>query len=65
MPLSAPRVVLAVIVAAIGIYFSVRLGMYAEADDAPGGVVIALVLLFGSVALGLWIALRPARNSSQ
>ena len=42
-------------------YLAVRLGIYAEADDAPGGVVIAMVIALGSLALGAWIALR-ARN---
>jgi hypothetical protein len=58
---TATRLVTAVAVAATGIYLGVRLGIYAEADDAPGGVVIAMVFVLGSLALGVWIALR-ARN---
>ena len=58
---TATRLVTAVAVTATGIYLAVRLGIYAEADDAPGGVVIAMVIGLGSLALGAWIALR-ARN---
>jgi hypothetical protein len=38
---------LVIIVAAIA------LGRYSEADDAPGGVVIASVMIIGAVALGV------------
>jgi hypothetical protein len=31
----------------------IALGRYAEADDAPGGVVIAGVMILGAVALGV------------
>jgi hypothetical protein len=59
---SAPRIIAAMVVAGIGLYGSVRLGTYAEADDAPGGVVIAGLLMLASVALGIWIASRGARK---
>ena len=32
---------------------AVALGRYSEADDAPGGVVIAGVMIIGAVALGV------------
>ncbi len=64
MPSPTPRLITGIIVAATGIYFGVRLARYAEADDAPGGVVIAMALIAGSVALGIWIARRRARNPS-
>ena len=60
MPTSAPRLIAAILIAATGIYLGVRLAIYAEADDAPGGVVIAMLLMLGSLALGLRIALRKA-----
>lgn len=59
---SAARLVTAIVVAATGIYLGVKLAVYAEADDAPGGVVIGMILMLGSLALGIWIALRRARN---
>ena len=31
----------------------IALGRYAEADDAPGGVVIAAVMILGAGALGV------------
>jgi membrane protein DedA with SNARE-associated domain len=65
MNTSAARLITAIIVAATGIYLGVKLGVYAEADDAPGGVVIAGLLILGSLALGIWIVLRrgkPAPN---
>jgi hypothetical protein len=39
----------AVVILATG----VALARYSEADDAPGGVVIAFVLMAGAVALGV------------
>jgi hypothetical protein len=32
---------------------AIALGRYSEADDAPGGVVIAGVMIIGAVALGV------------
>ena len=57
---SAGRLVTGILVAAGGVYSGIRLGVYAERDDAPGGVVIATILMFGALALGMWIALRRA-----
>jgi membrane protein DedA with SNARE-associated domain len=62
---SAASVITAVLVAATGIYSGLSLAIYAERDDAPGGVVIGTILMFGSLALGLWIALRQARKPSR
>ena len=59
---SAARLITAIVVAATGIYLGVSLAVYAEADDAPGGVVLGMILMFGSLALGIWIALRRARK---
>jgi hypothetical protein len=59
---TAARLV-AVVVAAIGIYFSLRLAVYADKDDAPGGVVIGVAMMFGFLALGLWLALRERKPS--
>ena len=64
MPKSPGRLIIAIVVAATGIYLGVRLAIYAEADDAPGGVVIAMLLMLGSLALGAWIALRPSHFSN-
>ena len=61
---SAARIVTAIIVAATGIYGGLLLAMYAEADDAPGGVLIGAILMVGSLALGIWIALRQPRKPS-
>ncbi len=55
---SAARLVTAIVVAAVGIYAGALLAAYAEADDAPGGVVLGTILIFGSLALGIWIAFR-------
>ena len=61
---SAARLIIAIVVAAAGIYSGVSLAIYAEKDDAPGGVVIGGILALGSLALGTWIALRGARKPS-
>jgi hypothetical protein len=47
-------VLIALVIAASG----VALARYAEADDAPGGVVIGWVLVMGAVALGARAFLR-------
>ena len=62
MPRSPLRLLAGLLVAATGIYLGVSLAVYAEADDAPGGVLLAMILMAGSLALGLWIALRRARK---
>jgi membrane protein DedA with SNARE-associated domain len=64
MPRSAARLIAAVVVAATGIYLGVSLAVFAEADDAPGGVLLGMILVLGSLALGLWIALRRGRKPS-
>jgi hypothetical protein len=64
MQRAAVRLVTAIVVAAAGIFLGAKLAIYAEADDAPGGVLIGMVLIFGSLALGVWIALRQARKPS-
>ena len=61
---SVPRLIMAVLVAATGIYASYRLVVYADRDDAPGGMVIGTALMFGFLALGIWIARRRAGKSS-
>ena len=61
---SPGRLFAAVVVAAVGIYLGLRLAIYAEADDAPGGVVIGALLMFGSLSLGLWIALRNSNDKT-
>ena len=52
------RFVLAFGIFAIGLVLGVRLISYSDADDAPGGVVIGALLIFGALALGARIALR-------
>jgi membrane protein DedA with SNARE-associated domain len=64
MQRSAARLLTAIVVAATGIYLGVSLAIYAEADDAPGGVLFGMILVLGSLALGIWIALRRARKPS-
>ena len=61
---SVGRLATAVGIAAIGIYLGIRLGVYSEKDDAPGGVVVAALLILGSAGLGLWIAFRGRKPSA-
>ena len=61
---SAARLIAAIVVAATGIYLGVSLAAYADADDAPGGILLGMILMFGSLALGIWILLRRARKPS-
>jgi hypothetical protein len=64
MTRSPARLIFAIIVAAIGIFAAVLLALYAEADDAPGGVLLAVFVTAISVALGACIALRRVHPSS-
>jgi hypothetical protein len=42
------------LLAAVGILAGgIALARYSEADDAPGGVVVAFVLMGGAIALGV------------
>jgi membrane protein DedA with SNARE-associated domain len=64
MQTSVARLLTAILIAAAGITLGVKLAIYAEADDAPGGVVIGGILVLGSLVAGTAIALRRSRNSS-
>jgi len=57
---SVANFIMALGLAAIGIVLGLRLIAYSEADDAPGGVVIGVLIIGGAVALGLRIALRKS-----
>jgi hypothetical protein len=46
------------LIALVIAYSGITLARYAEADDAPGGVVIGGVLVLGAVALGAKAFLR-------
>ena len=61
---STGRIISGILIAAAGIYLGVRLAMYSEADDAPGGVLMAAVLIVGAIALGSWIAFRRTHKPS-
>ena len=61
MPKSVLRLVTAVLVAIAGIYFGLKLAVYADKDDLPGGMMIGVAIMFGALSLGLWIALRQTK----
>jgi hypothetical protein len=63
MRYSIGRIITAALVAAIGIYLGLALARYADKDDSPGGMMIGFALMFGSLALGLWIALRGRKTA--
>jgi hypothetical protein len=54
---------LALIVVAIGAAIAIPLGRFAERDDAPGGVVIAVMIFVAAAAVAGWIVNRPRRSS--
>ena len=58
------RTTVSVLVAAVGIYLGIRLAMYSEQDDAPGGVLIAGALMIGAVAFSIWFARRGPKVTS-
>ena len=55
------RLVTAALVAITGIYFGLKLAVYAGKDDSPGGMVIGVAIMFGALSLGLWIGLRQTK----
>jgi hypothetical protein len=59
------RVVLGVIVMAIGGAIGIPLARYAERDDAPGGVVIATLLMVAAAALAIWIVNQRPESRAQ
>ena len=61
MPKSVLRLVTAALVAIAGIYFGLKLAVYADKDDSPGGMMIGVAIMFGALSLGLWIALRQTK----
>ena len=58
MKSSVTNLVLALVLVAIGVATGVALIRYSEADDAPGGVVIGLLLIGVAVVLGVRTARR-------
>lgn len=60
---SALRII-GTLLAVAGIYGGLRLAIFADADDSPGGMMIGFAIMFGSLTLGLWIALRRRQESA-
>ena len=52
--------ILGLLVMLIGLAISVPLARYAEQDDAPGGVMIALLIFIGAVILAVRIVNQRA-----
>lgn len=52
------RVVVGMVLVAMGAAIAIPLGRYAEQDDAPGGVVIAFGIFIGTALLAAWIVRR-------
>ena len=47
--------VLGLVVVIASLAIAIPLGRYADADDAPGGVVIAFLIFVAGAALAMWI----------
>ena len=56
--------ILAVVVTMIGAAVAIPLYRYADADDAPGGMVIAFFIFIVGAVLAMWIV-SPRRESSK
>ena len=52
---SASKWLLGVLVLAAGAAIAIPLYRYADADDAPGGMVIAVLIFVAGAALASWI----------
>jgi hypothetical protein len=60
---SVRNLVMALALVVMGVVAGVPLILYSEADDAPGGVLLGIVLMIGAGALGVKIARRPPTGS--
>ena len=63
IPARAWSSLLAVIVVAIGAAIAIPLGRCAERDDAPGGVLIAVMIFVAATGLAAWIVNRSHQSS--
>jgi hypothetical protein len=52
------NVLMALGLVVLGVAVAVPLILYSEADDAPGGVLIGILLIIGAAALGFKVVLR-------
>lgn len=59
------KLVLAVVIMAIGAAIGIPLGRYAERDDAPGGVLIAFLIFIGAALLAAWIVYQRPDSSAR
>ena len=57
--------VLGLVVMLIGLAISVPLARYAEQDDAPGGVVIALLIFVGAAVVAVRIVNQRAEHAPE
>jgi hypothetical protein len=55
---------LGLVIMAIGAAVAVPLYRYADADDAPGGMVIAVLIFVAGAALASWMV-NPRRESTR
>ena len=56
--------VLGFIVLGIGTAIAIPLWRYADADDAPGGMVIAFLIFVGAAILAVWIVNQRPRETN-
>ncbi len=62
---SATRLVMAFGVVALGIFIAVPLMLYSASDDAPGGVLLGILLMMGAAALSFRVVLgRPTGSQA-
>lgn len=63
MKSSLTNVLLALVVAAIGVFSGLLLVMYSGADDAPGGVLLGTLIMVGAAVVGVRMAQRDSIGS--
>jgi hypothetical protein len=55
---TAAKVMIALGIDVLSVMLAVPLILFSEADDAPGGVLLGILLMIGAAAFGLQIVLR-------
>ena len=57
--------VVGLVVMMIGAAIAIPLWRYADRDDAPGGMVIALLIFVGAAAAAMWIVNQRPESSAR
>ena len=61
----ARKFVLGLVVVLIGAAIGIPLARYGESDDAPGGVMIGVLIMVGAAMLAIWIVNQRSESDAR